>query len=227
MKTTFFCICFLLAANFLASPQDRTSVSVHYQYALPIGAFKKDFISKGSPRGLDLDIMYGLSMRWRIGGALSYQDFYQKKDRNTYAMEDGSDISAVLSNSLQTTVLQARAYFLPMGADSSRLQPFIMSGGGINMIQYEQLLGEFNNGSDAVLRFAAHAGAGINYTVGTRRRTRLSLGVVYNYMPLNVFDLKNASNLAFNAGVRITLRNGGRSGDVWQQRKPDTYYRNW
>lgn len=230
MKTIFFCIGALFTV-LSAAAQDRTTLGLRYQYSLPTGAFKKEFISKGSPRGLELDIMYTLTPQWRIGGAISYQDFYQKTDRNTYPMSDGSDISAVLTNSVQTNTLQARGLFFPLGADSSRLQPYVQAGAGINLIQYEQLLGEFNNGSDAVLRFAAQGGAGVQYALGGSRRTALSLGVLYNYMPLNAFELKAVSNLTFNAGIRITLRNSGRGGhrggDVWQQRRPNNYYRNW
>lgn len=231
MKTKqFLFFLFISAAVLPAAAQERTTLGIQYQYALPMGGFKKGLIDKGSPRGLAIDILYAVNPQWRVGGGLSYQDFYQKNLRNTYRMEDGSDISAVVSNSVQNTALMAKGMFLPLGADSSRLQPYISAGAGVNMVQYGQLLGEFSNGDDAFIRFAAQGGAGIKYALGQNRRTALTLGAVYNYMPLNQYGIKNTNNIAFQAGLRFALRNtgrGGRSGDVWQQRRPNHYDRRW
>lgn len=232
MKTKqFLFFLFILAAVLPAAAQERTTLGLQYQYALPMGSFKNNLIDQASPRGLAVDILYTVNPQWRVGGGLSYQDFYQKNPRNTYRMEDGSDISAVVTNSLQTTALMAKGMFLPLGADSSRLQPYISAGAGVNMVQYGQLLGEFSNGDDAFIRFAAQGGVGIKYALGQNRRTALTLGAVYNYMPFNQYDIKNINNLALQAGVRFTLRNtgrGGRSGgDVWQQRRPNHYDRRW
>lgn len=219
------------AFTFLSSgAQDRNTLGLRYQYALPMGGFKNDLISEGSPRGFSADLMHALNPQWRIGASLGYQDFYQKNARNTYRMGDGSDISAVVSNSLQTTALMAQGMYFPKGADSSRLQPYVSAGAGVNMVQYSQLLGEFSNGDDVWLRFAAQAGAGLQYRVGNGGRTALMLGVAYNYMPLNKMEVKNVNNLAIQAGVRIAMRNSGRSnnrsGDVWQ-RRPNHYGGRW
>jgi opacity protein-like surface antigen len=210
--------------------QERNTVTIKYQYALPMGDFKNNLIGNGSPRGGTISILHALNPKWRVGGTLGYQDFYQKDPRNTYQMDDGSDISAVVSNSLQTTPLMATGVFQPLGADSSRLQPYILAGAGINMVQYSQLLGEFNNGDDVWLRFAAQAGAGVSYTLGAAQRAALVVGLAYNYMPLNRNSLKNANNLAVQAGIRFGLRNTGQRsqrGDVWQQRSPNHYNRGW
>jgi hypothetical protein len=210
--------------------QERNTITIKYQYALPMGDFKKNLIGNGSPRGGAISILHAVNPKWRVGGTLGYQDFYQKDPRNTYRMDDGSDISAVVSNSLQTTPLMATGMFQPLGADSSRLQPYILGGAGINMVQYSQLLGEFNNGDDVWIRFAAQAGAGVSYTLGTAQRTALVVGFVYNYVPLNRNSLKNANNLAVQAGIRFGLRQtgrGNRNGDVWQQRRPNNYNRGW
>lgn len=220
----------LLAVLADAGAQERTTMGIQYQYALPMGAFKNELIKEGSARGAAIDILYAINPQWRVGGGVGYQDFYQKNSRNTYRMEDGSDISAVVSNSVQNTTLMAKAMFLPLGMDSSRLQPYVSAGAGAGLVQYSQLLGEFSNGDDVWIRFAAQAGAGIKYAVGAKRQTALTLGAVYNYMPLNQPGISNLNNLAIQAGVRFVLRNngrGGRSGDVWQKRSPNHYDRRW
>lgn len=231
MITKQFLLFIACAFTFLSSgAQDRNTLGLRYQYALPMGSFKSGLISKGSPRGFAVDLMHAVNPKWRVGASLGYQDFYQKNARNTYQMGDGSDISAVVTNSLQTTALMAQGMYFPKGADSSRLQPYLSAGAGLNMVQYNQLLGEFGNGEDVWLRFAAQAGAGLQYRIGAGNRTALMLGVAYNYMPLNQMDVKSVNNLAIQAGVRIALRNtgrGGRSGDVWQQRRPNHYNGRW
>lgn len=219
----------LLVAVLPSRAQERTTMGLQYQYALPVGGFKKNLIDKGSPRGLAVDILYAVTPQWAIGGGLAYQDFYQKNPRSTYHMNDGSDVSAVVSNSVQTTALMAKAMYQPLGPDSGRLQPYISAGTGLNMVQYNQLLGEFSNGNDVWIRFAAQAGAGVKYALGEKRRTALTLGAVYNYMPLNQYGVKNLNNLTVQAGVRFMMRNEGRSrsGDVWQQRRPNHYDSRW
>lgn len=221
-------VCMLVLAR--AGAQERTTMGIQYQYALPMGDFKNNLIRDGSARGAAIDILYAVHPQWRVGGGVGYQDFYQKTPRQTYRLEDGSDISAVVSTSMQTTALMAKGMFLPLGADSSRLQPYVLAGAGANMVQYGQLLGEFGSGDDVWIRFAAQAGAGIKYAVGAKGQTALTLGAVYNYMPVNQPGIKNMNNLAIQAGVRFALRNngrGGRSGDVWQQRRPNHYDRRW
>lgn len=210
-----------------ATAQDRSTVGVQYQYSLPMGSFKNNFIDKGSARGVSVDLLYAINPQWRVGGGFSYQDFYQKYPRNTYRMEDGSDLSAVLGNNLQTTALMAKAMFLPRGTDSSRLQPFFSAGAGINMLQYSQMYGEFSNLKDASFRPVVQGGLGLLYSVGANRRTALTLGATYNYMPLNQLGVKAANNIAVQAGVRFTLRNDGRGGrnndDNWYRREPNHY----
>lgn len=228
IKWLLVCMGMLVLAR--ASAQERTTMGIQYQYALPVGDFKNTRVQNASARGAAIDILYAIHPQWRVGAGVGYQDFYQKTPRQTYRLDDGSDISAVVSTSMQTTALMAKGMFLPLGADSSRLQPFVLGGAGANLVQYSQLLGEFGSGDDVWIRFAAQLGAGIKYAVGAKGQTALTLGAVYNYMPVNQPGIKNMNHLAIQAGVRFVLRNngrGGRSGDVWQQRRPNHYDGRW
>ncbi len=224
----FFFLSIALACGLLpAMAQDRSTLGVQYQYAQPVGSFKNNFIDRGSARGFSVDLLYAINPQWRAGGGFAYQDFYQKYPRDTYRMEDGSDLSAVLGNNLQTTSFMAKGMFLPRGTDSSRLQPFISAGAGINMLQYSQMYGEFSNLEDVSFRPAVQGGLGLLYSVGANRRTALTLAATYNYMPLNQLGVKNANNLAVQAGVRFTLRNDGRGGNRYNSedryRRPNHY----
>jgi opacity protein-like surface antigen len=203
MKKVLFLFCFsllLMAGN----AQDKTSLGVMYQYALPMGGFKSDFIKHGSPRGIGIDLLYTINPKWRVGGAASYQDFYQKNDRALYPTEDGSTLSAVVTNSLQTTMLMGKAMFLP--TPEKKLQPYLSAGLGVNMAQVNQTLGVFDNINDVNFGLAAQGGAGLQYGLGEKQRTHLTAGVMYNVLPFNKHNISGLSNLTFGVGARFTLK---------------------
>jgi opacity protein-like surface antigen len=203
MKKLIFLSCFSLLLM-VGNAQDKSTLGVTYQYALPMGGFKQDFIQNGSPRGIGVDLLYTINPKWRVGGALSYQDFYQKNSRALYTMEDGSTLSAVMTNSLQPTTLMGKAMYLP--TPERRLQPYLSAGVGVNMVQVNQTLGVFDNINDVNFGFAAQGGAGIKYGLGEKQRTHLTAGVLYNYMPFNRHDISNLNNLTFGIGARFTLK---------------------
>lgn len=204
MKQTFFFLCFCLCFMAGSAQDSRSTFGINYQYALPMGAFKNDFIKDGSLRGIGADLLYTINPKWRVGGAVSYQDFYQKTPRSLYTMEDGSTLSAVTSNSLQNTTLMAKGMFLP--SPEKRLKPYISAGVGVNMAQVSQMLGQFDNINDVNFGLAAQGGAGIMYGLGEKQRTHLNAGVMYNYLPFNRHDIGGLSNITFGVGARFTLK---------------------
>ena len=228
MKQTIFFFCFCLFVMAGSAQDSRSTLGINYQYALPMGAFKNDFIKNGSPRGIGVDLLYTVNPKWRVGGAVSYQDFYQKRPRDLYTMEDGSTLSAVMSNSLQTTTLMAKGMFLP--SPEKRLKPYISAGVGVNMAQVNQMLGQFDNINDVNFGLAAQGGAGVMYGLGAQQRTSLTAGVQYNYLPFNKHDIGGLSNLTFGVGARFTLKQNNNRGryddnDDWNRsrRMPRRY----
>ena len=143
-------------------------------------------------------------------------------------MEDGSTLSAVVSNSLQTTTLMAKGLYLP--SPGKRLQPFINAGVGVNMAQVNQVLGAFDNINDVNFGFAAQAGGGLQYGLGEKQRTHITAGVNYNYLPFNKHNISNLNNLSFGVGLRFTLKQNNNprqdSDDNWNRgrRQPRNYY---
>lgn len=225
-------ILFVLAcfAAFSSMAQDRLSAGVSWQYALPVSQFKANSISNGSLRGVQLDVLYQVSSKWRIGGGIGYQDFHQKYGRAIYQLEDGSQMGAVLSNSVQVTPILAKAMFTPL--PENRLQPFVTLGAGGNLIQAGQYFGQFSNYQDVKFGFAAQGGLGVKYGLGESKRTSIMAGATYNYMPFNQFEIGNLSHLGFQLGLRFTLKNdgGGRDRDDDDDdggRRPRNRYIGW
>jgi len=209
MKNILKLLALMLAIPFASSvnAQDKGEAIMHlnYSYGIPLGSFKNDIVGNNSPRGASGDIMFSLSKKFSLGFASGYQDFYQKYPRGTYKLNDGSDISAVISNSVQTIPLLAKGMYKPLGDKYSFVQPYVSLGTGISFVNFRQYLGEFGNATNSV-SFQAQAGAGIEIPFGRLSNSGLQIGAVYNYIPYTKNGYNNLNNLAIQAGVHFPLR---------------------
>jgi hypothetical protein len=179
--------------------------NLNYNYSLPLGNFKNNVISNGSPRGGTAAIMYSLSNKLAIGGEFGYQDYYQKYPRVEYKTGPNETTSAVLSNSIQTTPLMARLAYRPLGSSGAPVQPYIAGGAGLSFVSVKQYLGEFSS-ADNSLSLAAKAGAGIFIPFGKLSAAGIDLGADYSYLPYNKNDFGSFNSLNIHAGVYFPLR---------------------
>src|SRR4051794_40687178 len=103
---------FALHAN---AQKGEWKLNLNYNYSLPLGSFKSDIISNGSPRGLSGSFMYGINDHFSAGICGGYQDFYKKYSRDLYQTGNHEVTSAVLSNSIQTMPILVKGKFTPLG----------------------------------------------------------------------------------------------------------------
>src|SRR5687767_2388916 len=103
------------------------SLNLNYSINSPVGEFK-DFISKTSYRSWTANLMYGINDKISVGLGTGFNDYYEKFPRAVYKLQSGEDISAVVSNSLQTVPILARGQynFTPNAA----VQPYVALGVG-------------------------------------------------------------------------------------------------
>ena len=186
----------------LQAQQGKTQLGLHYSVGLPMGSFK-DNLSESSFRGFQAEVLYGITDRLSIGLGTGYQDFYQKNPRQLYKLTDGSDISAVLTHSIQTIPLlaQAKYQFVPGAA----VQPYVALGVGGNLVSFNELLGQFG-GMDTKFRFAASREAGVYIPFRKMGESGVVLGASYHIMPFNQSSFSNLNFLGLHAGVRLPLR---------------------
>ena len=200
ISLTIIAIIFMATGSY--AQQGVTKVFVNYAAGFPLSSFK-DFVSDASYRGVDLRIMYGINDKVSIGFGTGFQDFYQKYPRQVYKLPDGSDISAVISNSVQTVPLLLRAQynFLPM----NKIQPFIGAGVGGDMVLYRQYLGEF---ADSRNKFAFQAQPEIGVFVPFRKSgsAGISVGASYNIIPFKYGDMSNLNSFGVTVGVGFPTR---------------------
>jgi opacity protein-like surface antigen len=193
---------FILSTSAVQAQKGKTRLSLSYNVGLPMGTFK-DNVSETSIRGFKADVLYGINDKLSVGFGTGYQDFYQKTPRQLYKLSDGSDISAVVSHSIQTLPLLAMAkYSFTPGA---AVQPYAALGVGGNLISYTELLGEFGQ-ARAKFGFAARPEAGIYIPFKKTGEAGLTIGASYNVMPFNQDAFSNLDHLGVHAGVTIPLR---------------------
>ena len=193
---------FLVAAA-QAQQKGKTAMDIQYNVALPAGSLKQT-IDETSLRGGQASILYGLTDKLAIGFGTGYQDFYQKIPRQQYKLDDGSDISAVRSFSIQTIPLLAQAkYQFTPGAS---IQPYAALGVGGNLINYTDMAGEFNVEQKGKFGFAARPEAGVYIPFRKNGETGLTLGASYNIMPFKSSQFYNLNSIGLHAGITVPLR---------------------
>jgi len=199
-----FVVCILLVSQ-LNAQRGEVKLNIQYSYALPVGSFKSDVVSNGSPRGVTGDILYNVNNKLSVGLGLGFQDFYQKYPRALYNTGDKEVTSAVLSNSVQIIPLLAKAEFYPLGGKQSMVQPYITAGAGLGITSFTQYLGEFggsNNGGS----FLAQGGAGIFVPFKKSGHSGFRLGANYNMISYNKNGFSNFNNVNFQTGLFFPLR---------------------
>ncbi|GAA4745219.1 outer membrane beta-barrel protein [Flavisolibacter ginsenosidimutans] len=201
-KIIFLSVLGLFATSLVQAQKGETKLDISYNVAVPAGSFKS-LVPSTSYRGFQGSVLYGVSDKLSVGFGTGFQDFYQKNSRQTYKFSDGSDVSAVLTYSIQTipVLAQAKYSFTPGAA----VQPYAALGVGGNVIAYNQLLGEFG-GQQTKFSFAARPEAGLFVPFKKGGESGFTLGASYNVMPFNQDDFKNLNNLGVHAGISVPLR---------------------
>jgi opacity protein-like surface antigen len=200
-KLFFLPVVFLLSAFAVKAQKGETKFNISYSAALPTGSFK-NVVSENSFRGFSAGVLHGVSENVSLGLVTGFQDFYQKYPRQLYKLSDGSDLSAVLTYSIQTipVLAEVKYNFTPNG----KIQPYAAIGAGGNLITYNQLFGEFGD-KQAKIGFAARPEAGLQIPFG-KGGAGFSVGASYNIMPFKQDNLKNLNTIGLQAGFNIPMR---------------------
>jgi opacity protein-like surface antigen len=192
------------AAPFNANAQERElQLDINYVIGIPGSSFKSDAVDKASFRGWTANLMYNITDKISIGVGTGFQDFYQKYPRDVYKLNEGGEVSAVLTNSIQTIPILAQFQyrFLP----GKMVQPYIGVGVGGNMVVFDQYLGEFEN-SRSDFKFAARPEAGLYIPFRKDGPAGIHIFGAYNYMPYKTNGIDDLSNWGAGIGVKFPLR---------------------
>ena len=192
------------ATPFNASTQERElQLDINYAIGIPGSSFKSDAVDKTSFRGWTANLMYNVTDKISIGVGTGFQDFYQKYPRDVYKLNEGGEVSAVLTNSIQTIPILAQFQYrlLP----GKMVQPYVGVGVGGNMVVFDQYLGEFEN-SRSDFKFAARPEAGLYIPFRKDGPAGIHIFGAYNYMPYKINGIDDLSNWGAGVGVKFPLR---------------------
>jgi hypothetical protein len=178
-------------------------LDLNYSIGIPSGSFKTNAVDKASFRGWTANLLYNITDKISIGLGTGFQDFYQKYPRAVYKLSEGGEVSAVLTNSIQTIPILAEFQyrFLPHQV----VQPYVGVGVGGNMIVFDQYLGEFDN-SKSSFKFAARPEAGVFIPFRKDGPAGIHVFGAYNYMPYKEDGVDNLNNWGAGLGVKFPLR---------------------
>lgn len=192
----------LLLISSQIEAQHRVLMNLNYSVNVPIGSFK-DYISKTSFRGWTASVTYRVNEKIAIGGTTGFQDFYQKNDRALYKDAEGTDISAVVTNSIQTIPLLATIHY--SFSPDQVIQPYAGLGIGGNMIMHSRYLGQFATDNNKV-SFAVRPEIGLFVPVRKGGESGLNIAGVFNFMPYNEQMVKNLNSWGVIIGARFPLK---------------------
>jgi len=203
IKIIFAALGIFLISQTASAQQGTFKLDLNYNYSLPVSGFKSDLINDNSPRGFMGALMYSFSDKISAGLDFGFQDYYQKYPRALYNIGKSQTVSAVLTNSIQTTPVLLKAKYFPLS--TSFLKPYISVGAGANVIDFNQYLGEFGSGQTNV-KFRAQGGIGLLIPFTKFSSSGFNLGATYDYAPYNKFGYNDLSSINFQGGITINLK---------------------
>jgi hypothetical protein len=192
----------MLLSAVVFAQQGNLTLKLNYSVATPTGSFK-DVVNNTSYLGFGGELMYHFNDKISVGLESGSQDFYQKYPRGLYKTSDGSDLSAVVSNSIQTVPILIKGQYNFLSGKA--VQPYVALGVGGNLINYNQYAGQFSSDSKASFGFAARPEAGVYIPFGKYSGAGFSAGAGYNYMPFKYGDIDGLDNFTVRAGVSFPL----------------------
>lgn len=185
-----------------AVAQHSLQFNFNYNVNFPAGTDFKALVNKPAFKGFTAGFAYPILDQLRVGLSFGYNDYYQKYPRQVYSNGPGSDISAVLSNSIQQLPLLATVDYTIL--KKGFIRPYVGAGIGINFIGFDQYLGEFDNPVNFT-KLAARGELGILIPLSNYNSTALRVGGSYNYAPFKEYGFKNLDNWGVHAGISVSL----------------------
>lgn len=180
--------------------QNAMQVNIGYEMNIPSGSFR-DYVTNPAYKGFTAGLAYPINDQLSLGIRVGYNDFYQKYARKIYNEGKGSAVSAVVSNSIQQIPIMISADYTIL--KKGIIRPYVGAGGGMNLISFDQYLGEFDNPQSKV-KPALFGDAGVYIPLSKYSSTAIKLGGGYQYAPYG--RGVNLDTWGIHAGIRFDLR---------------------
>ncbi len=185
-----------------AQAQHSAEFNAGYMVNIPAGAFR-DQVNQAAFRGFTAGVAYPVNEQLSIGLQLAHNDYYQKYPRQQYTLDQGTTVSAVLTNSIQQLpVMAALTYSL---YKKGVVLPYIGAGAGVNFISFDQYLGEFDNPQSAI-KPVFQTDAGVLIPLSKYAGTAIRVGGSYQWAPFHQLGTASLNSWGLMASFRFRLR---------------------
>jgi len=198
MKSNIQSICILLLVFLPVFAHGQNfRLNINYAPSLPVGTFK-DITDGITWRGWEGNLFYETSSKFSFGIGVASQAYYKSFPQTTFH-SPGTDITAVVTNSIELMPIMAKVRY-DLGTKS--IHPYVGIGAGMNVIKYDKYYGEFVDYNHTV-KFVAQPEVGFVIPFGSK--IGLNLGAGYYIMPFKNDEVKNFNNVSFKGGLNILL----------------------
>ena len=194
--------CCFLSSQVLNAQINEVRMSAGIAVAIPSGQFR-DLVDNPSLRSAEVSLLYGITDRFSIGLNGGFQDFYQKFSRAVYKQPDGSDISAVITNSVQTIPLLATAQYQLNEGGIAR--PYVSVGAGGAIVVNTQYAGEYANENNKI-GFSIKPGLGIYIPFRRDGAAGLKAGVHYTHISYKKEEISNLGFIGISVSIAFPMR---------------------
>ena len=202
IKTTLFFTIAMITVQ-ASTAQQEIQFSVNYNAASPLESSLRDYVNKTSFRGLQESLLLGINNHFRAGIQSSFNNFYQKKERQVYKSTDGSELSAVLSNTLQTVPIFVKGEYSFL--NKGFFKPYVGVGTGINFVSYNQFVGSFEYDKHYV-KTAFIGDIWLLFPFPGKSYYGFRISTSYDLMPFNEEGIKNLNSWNVQTGFTVTIK---------------------
>lgn len=174
------------------------SITFTYNPGFAFGDLK-DFADNSSWRGYGLDYRYLVANNTDVGLYLGWNGFYEKRDKQEY-VQGNTTLYANTWRYFYTIPIYAQVhqYF-----GEGPLTGYLGAGAGVSYVDQELDIADISI-YDTYWKFGFAVDGGIRYNL-PNSGVGFQLGVKYNYIVYNEFDMGNVNYLNANIGIVLNL----------------------
>lgn len=172
--------------------------TVFYGIGMPIGS-QKDYIDKGGNRNFGLAVEAMFPGRFSVGARIGQQYVSERLPRQTYTFDDGSEISAVQTRTLNVVPLLAIGSVY-LNDIHSVFRPYLQLGAGGAYVDYAKYYGTLIDQKTGVRAVLAPA-VGAKFQFGKNSDFGGEIQAQYQNVFFKYNELKNSSNLLLSVGL--------------------------
>jgi hypothetical protein len=172
--------------------------TVFYGVGLPMGS-QQNYMDKVGNRNFAVAIEAMFPGRFSVGARIGQQFVSERLPRQVYSLDDGSEISAVQTRTLNIVPLLAIGSVY-LNNINSVFRPYFQMGAGGAYVDYAKYYGTLTDQKNGI-RGALAPAIGAKFQFGKGNNLGGEIQAQYQHVFFNYNELKNSRNLLLSVGL--------------------------